>query len=119
MKFLVDESLSPKLARLLSDAGHDAVHLRERGMQGSEDPEVIALARSEARILISADADFGTLLTLGAERTPSLIYFRGDFDPAAPEQARQILASLPEISNDLENGAIVVVSRSKVRIRLL
>jgi len=56
---------------------------------------VLSLAESEDRILVSADADFGALLTLGTRRKPSLIFFRGGFDPAAREQARILVASLP------------------------
>lgn len=119
MKFLVDESLSPKLAEFLAAAGHDAVHLRERGMQGAEDPEVLSLAEAEDRILVSADADFGALLTLGTRRKPSLIFFRGGFHPAAREQAKLLIASLPEMSAHLQSGAITVVSGTRVRIRTL
>ena len=35
MKFLIDNNLSPLLADALKAAGHDAVHLRDLGMQAS------------------------------------------------------------------------------------
>ena len=60
MRFLIDNALSPSLAEGLRSAGHDAIHIR----QAATDETVLARAARENRILISADADFGTLLVL-------------------------------------------------------
>jgi hypothetical protein len=62
MRFLFDQCLSPDFAQALAAVGHDIVHVRNRGMQRAGDPEVLQLARSEGRILVSADTDFGTIL---------------------------------------------------------
>src|SRR5262245_66682669 len=62
MKFLIDNALSPALAPLLQQAGHDAVHVRSIGLQHAEDDVIFDRAGAERRILVSADADFGTLL---------------------------------------------------------
>ena len=117
MKFLLDQCLSPQLATLLSNAGHDAVHARDRGLSRAKDDDLIALAEKEVRILLTADTDFPSILTLGARRAPSCILFRGDFEPAATMQARLLLASLHDIAPQLERGALVVITTSKVRVR--
>jgi len=36
MKFLIDNALSPALATLLQQAGHDAVHIRSIGLQRAD-----------------------------------------------------------------------------------
>ena len=88
-------------------------------MRSAEDPAVLALAEAEERVLLSADADFAAILTIGTKHKPSLVRFRGEFEPAAQEQARLLLGCLPQIAVALEKGAIVVVTRTNLRIREL
>ena len=70
MRFLIDNNLSPVLADELKTAGHDAVHVRDYGLQAATDQIVLARARGDNRILISADTDFGTLLAREGGRPP-------------------------------------------------
>lgn len=44
MKFLVDNAEWPSLARTVVDAGHDAVHVRERGLHAAEDDVIFQQA---------------------------------------------------------------------------
>ena len=68
MKFLIDNNLSPLLAESLKAAGHDAVHVRDLGLQAATDEVVLEHARSQDQVLVSADADFGTLLARSGAR---------------------------------------------------
>ena len=70
MKFLVDQNRSPALAERLRDAGHDAVHTMELGLERAEDDELLLLAREEQRVVISGDTDFGALLALTNATSP-------------------------------------------------
>ena len=67
-RFLIDENLSPQLAHYLRAVhGYEAVHVNEIGLRGASDPDVLARAVAEDRIVVTNNAeDFRQL----GRRTP-------------------------------------------------
>lgn len=78
MRFLVDEMYGERVAELLCERGHDAVHVRSIGLGGAPDADVLARAVDEARTLVTENAsDFVPLLdqrqSAGVPTTPVLV----------------------------------------------
>lgn len=119
MRFLVDNALSPTLAVLLTEASHDALHVRSIGLQHAHDIEIFERAAADDRILVCADTDFGTLLAARTVRKPSVIQFRGPGSRRPEALARALLPNLPQLGDALERGSIVTFEPSRVRIRAL
>lgn len=119
MRFLIDNALSPTIGEELNRAGHDAVHVRELGMQAASDAEIFDRAAQDDRIVVSADTDFGTLLAIRKQAAPSVILFRHGSQHRPADQAALLKANLPQLAAALEAGSIAVIAPDRVRIRTL
>lgn len=119
MKFLIDSALSPLFAQALSKAGHDAVHVRDIGLGDALDEVIFEKAASEDRVLVSADTDFGTLLALREKTSPSVVIFRRTKGRKPREQAAALLANLAGLKQYLEEGAVIVLEKERIRVRSL
>lgn len=119
MRFLVDANLSFRFAEYLRDGGHDAVHVSDVGLLFAEDAEILRRARDEARVIVSNDTDFGTLLARQGGSGPSFVLLRQLQDRKADALAALLLANLEAVADDLRAGAIVTVTPRHLRVRPL
>lgn len=117
MRFLADMGISMRTVIWLRSSGHNAIHLSEENLQRSDD-EVLAKARTEGRILLTMDLDFGYLLAVSREQVPSVILFQLE-NESSEVVNRCLVEVIGECASDLEAGAIISVSEEAIRVRRL
>jgi predicted nuclease of predicted toxin-antitoxin system len=116
MRLLADMGVSMLTVKWLRSVGHDAVHLRELGLQRLPDDDILVKAREEGRIVLTMDLDFGYLLAISADPLPSVVLFRLS-DERAEFVNRRLASVLRESAEALAAGAIVSVSDTSIRVR--
>lgn len=119
MRLLVDENLSPRVAGRLAGADHDAVHVVDVGLGNTDDPVVLDWASTNGRVIVTADTDFGGLLAAGGGTWPSVVLLRSSDHLTPDEQADLLLTGLPLVADDLDAGAVVTLTRDRIRVRPL
>ncbi len=63
MKFVIDENITPAVVGSLAGVGIDAWHVRDRGLEGTTDHELLDRAYDEDRILVTLNVgDFEKLV---------------------------------------------------------
>lgn len=118
MKLLLDQGLPRSAAAALRELGHDVVHAGEVGLATASD----AVARAEARAVVTLDADFHALLAVGRAVAPSVIRLRieGLRGPAAGTLIERVILTC---ADDLAAGSAVTVEEDagahRVRVHRL
>ncbi len=67
-------SPAPNFSSIPTQAGHDAVHVRDFTLQAAADNEIFERAKNYGRVVVSADTDFGTLLAQGRSASHPLCF---------------------------------------------
>jgi predicted nuclease of predicted toxin-antitoxin system len=116
---LIDNALSPFVAAQLRLHHHDAVHVRDIGLQSAEDRVVLERASAQGRTVVSADTDFGMLLARMNWSRPSVILFRRQSGRSPQKQVDLLLANLPAFEDAAVEGSVIVLEESRIRIRRL
>lgn len=114
MRFLVDNSVSWRVARDLRVGGHDAVHIADLGLAAAEDRAVYERSVSEGRVLITQDSDFSAIHASVSTRTGVILLRLSSGKPSAHSSAlRDNLATLEPA---LASEAFVVIEDTLIRL---
>lgn len=116
MRFLVDESTGPAVARWLREEGHEIFSVYEEA-RGIDDDEVIERACLENRILITNDKDFGEKVYREQRPHKGVVLLRLE-DERSANKINTIRRLLESYSQQLGDN-FVVVTETQVRFARL
>jgi predicted nuclease of predicted toxin-antitoxin system len=109
MKFIIDEDLSPRVARYLcQEFCFDAIAVRDRGLLGATDREVLDYAFNEDRMLVTANIRDFEKLAAAAEIHAGIVLML-DGDLLAAEQI-EVMAMIVQVlqADEIDTGKDLV-----------
>ena len=116
MKLKIDENLPTEAARLLREAGFDALTVADPQLNGVDDAVIYAVCQGEQRILVTLDVGFANIQAYPPDRSTGIIILR------LREQSRPaVLAAIQSAIALLElepiDGRLWIVDEQRIRIR--
>lgn len=113
---LADENIHPEVTQALAAQGKQVRTVQAEGLTGHDDAEILRHAHKRGWVVLTHDADFGTLSIRLKEPYTGIIYLRpGHINPAVVLEVLEAVDSLPM---SLEPPFLVVAERRKATIRL-
>lgn len=114
MNILADESVEKGVVQRLRRDGHDVNYVAELS-PGIMDEEVLALAREDITLLLTADKDFGELIFRQRYVKRGIVLYRLA-GLSSPEKAEIISLAIAERGDELLNSFSVITEKA-VRVR--
>jgi len=118
LRFLVDEDLPRSTAKALSEAGYEALDVRDVGLRGAKDREILVYACRNRMTIVTADVGFGSLVYLSPVKHFGLILLRLPSELPVKTANEILFRALRNLSPEEITGSIIVIDQDKVRIRL-
>jgi predicted nuclease of predicted toxin-antitoxin system len=116
LRWLADECIDAALVLQMRQSGHDVLYAAEMA-SGASDPMILGHARTELRLLLTEDKDFGDLVFRSGQAVPGIVLLRIE-----PQQAQikwpRLAAAIAHFGEALR-GRYVVVEPARFRSRPL
>lgn len=73
---LTDENIDPDVIIFLRSAGFDVLDIKESGMQGTDDEEIVKIASAQGRVIITEDSDFCDIIFVQKPDFTGVVHLR-------------------------------------------
>jgi len=116
VKFKIDENLPSEACQILRTAGHDAISVLDQRLGGRSDAGIAIVCKSESRILVTLDTDFGNILAYPPRDYPGIVVIRSD-DQAKSTVLDFIRRIVAVLMSESPQGQLWIVEPNRIRIR--
>ena len=97
--------------------GHETLHVGDVGMLNAADEAILDWADEHGYAVVTADSDFGALLSIRRTSSPSVIHLRDVADQPPEIHIALLVENLSALESALASGAIISLSPTRIRIR--
>jgi predicted nuclease of predicted toxin-antitoxin system len=116
LRFITDEDVPRSTARVLRDAGFDAVDVRDVGLRGKSDAEVFEFAQRENRLMITCDMGFSNILNFPPSENHGILVIRIPDSESIETFNHEVSRAIQEVGDNLGHH-LAIVEVGKVRLR--
>jgi predicted nuclease of predicted toxin-antitoxin system len=114
---VVDEDMPRSAAKLLREKGHEVIDVRDAGLRGRPDKDILAFARERKATVITCDVGFAGYSHAEATSHYGLMLVRVPNEWPVSRLNKLLLAALAQLEAEDLTDAVVVVQPDKIRIR--
>ena len=115
MKFLTDENISKLILNRLREFGFDVKDIKEDKNYGMDDLSIMDIAKSECRIILTHDKDFGQILKSPYPKYKGIIILR-----CRNQNPINVMSVLEKLLfskfRDLITESIIVASETRITV---
>lgn len=116
MRMLIDECVYRLTTELLRSLGHDVRTVQEVGLEGHSNGDILRVAISDNRILVTNDSHFSNIFLYPPSEHTGIIVLK--MKPTIMSQVHTVLCRfLRAFSQNEIDRTLVIVDRSKFRLK--
>ena len=115
--FLVDEDLPLSLACAMRDAGWSTSHVREVGLRGAPDAQVIARAKEHGEVLVTADLEFANIVAYPPGSHAGIVVVRLSTEIPVRDRVATVVQAIGSLGDLRLDGNLLIIERHRVRFR--
>jgi len=116
LRFLIDENVFPKVSAHLEEKGHNVRTVFQTGIAGAPDEQIIRIAASERRILVTFDRHFGNIFRYPPGKNEGIILIR-IHPPLLADVTDAFDRLLYQHKDTTFKGQLIVLGRTGYRVR--
>jgi len=118
MQFLIDQDLPRSTGNLLRRYAHEAIDVRDIGLRGARDSQIVYYARSKSLCLVTGDFDFSDIRNYPPGQYAGLVVLGIPRDATAIFILNLLEGFLKQDKLVLESpGKLAIVEPGRIRIR--
>lgn len=117
MKAIIDEDLPRKLSESLRNLGWEVKDVRDIGLRGRPDKEIISFAKESKAVLFTSDRDFLNIFKYPPKKYYGIVVLNFPNEVSTEFLVKETKKALAKIQLKDFKGNLVIIEPGKIRIR--